>query len=44
MREEIIGKPKKFRVKPNLENYEEMYEKFEWEDFYDEIEWFEGGD
>ena len=43
MREEIIEKPKKFRVKPNLENYEEMYEKFEWEDFYDEIEWFEGG-
>ena len=39
---EIIKKPKKFRIEPNLENYEETYEKFDWNDFYEEIEWFEG--
>lgn len=39
---EIIKKPKKFRIKPNLKNYEEMYEKFDWNDFYGEIEWFDG--
>ncbi|HIH36393.1 MAG TPA: acetate--CoA ligase [Methanocellales archaeon] len=38
----IIRKPDKFRVKPNMENYEETYKKFEWNNFYDEIEWFEG--
>jgi len=41
---EIIEKPKEqFRVKPNLENYEETCKEFRWEDFHDEIEWFEDG-
>ncbi|NYT00754.1 MAG: acetate--CoA ligase [Methanocellales archaeon] len=39
---EIIKKPKKFKIEPNLKNYEEMYKRFDWDDFYGEIEWFEG--
>jgi len=40
--EEIIEKPKElFKVKPNLENYEEKYKTFRWEDANKEIDWLD---
>ncbi len=42
MAAEIIEK-KEFMVKPNLENYEQTYKNFKWDDVRGEIDWFEGG-
>ena len=39
--QEKIDKPK-FRLKPNLENYEETCKKFQWSDVHGELEWFDG--
>jgi acetyl-CoA synthetase len=37
---EII-KEKNLKVKPNLENYEETYKTFKWENAKEEVEWFD---
>ena len=39
----MVRKPKEyFKVKPNLEDYEKTYKKFEWEDAHKELDWLNG--
>ncbi|KKR31337.1 MAG: Acetyl-CoA synthetase [Candidatus Gottesmanbacteria bacterium GW2011_GWC2_39_8] len=42
--EEIYSKKNfKYKLKPNLEDYESAYKSFLWKDHYDELEWFPEG-
>ncbi|RMF54601.1 acetate--CoA ligase [Candidatus Woesearchaeota archaeon] len=34
---------KDLKIKPNLENYEEAYRNFNWQDYHDELEWWVPG-
>lgn len=43
-RSKIIKKPQDyFKKEPNLSDYKKTYQKFKYEDYHDELEWFEGG-
>ena len=39
----VIKDPSKLRLKPNLENYEQLRKSFEWQNADKNIEWFSGG-
>jgi acetyl-CoA synthetase len=44
MKEEIIDVSKKnLKSRPNFEDYDKICKNFKWENFHDEIEWFEKG-
>ena len=39
----IVKDPSKLRLKPNLQNYEELRKTFKWSDADKDIDWFPGG-
>lgn len=40
---ETIHKEKKFKLPPNLVDYQKTYQSFKWKDVYQELDWFPGG-
>ncbi len=39
----VIKDPTKLRLKPNLQNFEQLRQSFEWSDADKDVEWFPGG-